>query len=413
MNPRISSPFRDLPFMGVIYVVVEAMKLGYSAEDPEWTNLGQGQPEVGPLQGAPERVAEIQLQPSDHAYGPVEGLPALRELIAAHYNRLFRSGKSSQYGAENVVVAAGGRTTITRTIAALDAIRLGYFTPDYTAYEDVLTAFSRVQCEHIPLSAEQGFAISPDELTQIVKFKKLQALLISNPCNPTGRAIQGNELKSWVQMASATGCALLMDEYYSHYIWNGADRAVSSAQFVDDVNSDPVIVIDGLTKNYRYPGWRLGWAIGPRDMVRRITAAGSFIDGGPPRPVQRAALEVLQSNRADQETAAVRRNFGEKRDEMLRRLKSIGIEFPCEPEGTFYAFGSVARLKPPFNSGQSFFREALKHRVMTVPGEFFDVNPHKTRKDPSPLRNFVRFSFGPPMPNMIKGLERLEQMVRG
>ena len=80
--------FRPVPYMGVIYVVAEAMKLGFRNGDPDWCNLGQGQPEVGPMAGAPPRVSSIELEPHDHAYGPVGGTDELRQLVAGHYNRL-------------------------------------------------------------------------------------------------------------------------------------------------------------------------------------------------------------------------------------------------------------------------------------------------------------------------------------
>src|SRR3954468_7975714 len=97
-----STAFRQLPFMGVIRVNVEAMKIGYRMGDPAWCNLGQGQPEVGELAGAAGPLSSFEIEPSDHAYGPVEGIPALRDAIAAHYNRLYRRGQASQYSAANV-----------------------------------------------------------------------------------------------------------------------------------------------------------------------------------------------------------------------------------------------------------------------------------------------------------------------
>src|SRR5215813_14773262 len=87
--------FRDLPFMGVIRVNNEAAKVGYRMGDPTWSNLGQGQPEVGELEGAPPRFSQLTIEPSDHAYGPVEGIPEYRQAVADHYNRLFRQDKSS------------------------------------------------------------------------------------------------------------------------------------------------------------------------------------------------------------------------------------------------------------------------------------------------------------------------------
>jgi hypothetical protein len=412
MKDEPATAFRDVPFMGVIRVVVEAMKLGYRADDPDWSNLGQGQPEVGPLPGAPPRCDTIKIQPLDHAYGPVDGLPALREAVAAHYNRLYRRGKRSQYTAENVVLAAGGRTTLTRAAAALGDVRLGYFIPDYTAYEDLLSAFRRFTPVLVADTTADRFRIDPTELEKRVAEEKLGALLLSNPCNPTGRAISGDELAAWVELARRKPCTLLLDEFYSHYIWKPGEGPISSAAYVEDVNRDPVIIFDGLTKNYRYPGWRLGWVLGPKDAVRSITAAGSFVDGGPPCPMQRAALDVLEPSRADQETDTVRRIFAEKRAVTVERLREVGVEFPLEPEGTFYAYGSIANLPPPLNDGVAFFHEALKHRVLTVPGEYFDVNPFKRRPPPSPLANWLRFSFGPPMQNLKQGLARLTEMIQ-
>ncbi len=413
-----SSVFRALPFMGVIRVNNEAAMVGYRMGDPAWSNLGQGQPEVGEIPGAPARLDRIEIDPADHAYGPVEGLPELREAIADHYNRLFRAGQASKYSAENVAVAAGGRLALSRCGAALGDLRLGYFTPDYTAYEDLITTFDRVSPVWIELRPERGFRIDPAELEARVERERLGALLISNPCNPTGVVVEGRDLAAWVAMARRRGCTLLMDEFYSHYVYRGgrpAEGPVSAAAHVEDVNRDPVVIFDGLTKCFRYPGWRVGWVVAPKDVIRTLTAAGSFLDGGPGRPIQRAAIAVLQPERADRETAAVRAHFADKHRMTVERLREAGVEFAVEGapvQGTFYAWGSVAGLPRPLNDGHSFMRKAFESRVLTVPGEFFDVNPGRLRKGPSPLAGFVRFSFGPPRPNLEAGLERLAAMIR-
>ncbi|MCK6475832.1 MAG: pyridoxal phosphate-dependent aminotransferase [Phycisphaerales bacterium] len=404
--------FRDLPFMGVIHVNNEAMKAGWRMGDPAWSNLGQGQPEVGVLEGAPPRYARIDIDPGDHAYGPVEGIPEYRQAVADHYNRLYRAGKASKYTHENVAIAPGGRASLTRLAAALDRINLGYFTPDYTAYEDLLNTFERIHPVHIPLAAERGFRMPIDQIEQRVAADALGALLISNPCNPTAVVLRGPELKAWVDLARRRRCTLLMDEYYSHYVYTPDHPGpVSVAEHIEDVNEDPVVIIDGLTKCFRYPGWRSGWVVGPKLVIQRMTAAGSFLDGGPSRPVQRAAIEVLKPERADQETRAVRQNFTRKQQLTVSRLRDMGVTFASAPEGTFYVFGSVASLPDAINTGEKFMRQGFKHRVLTVPGEFFDVNPAKRRAGPSPLATFVRFSFGPPMDNLTAGLDRLAEMV--
>src|SRR5215470_9319252 len=120
--PQSLGAFRPIPYMGVIYVVAEAVKLGFRNGHPDWCNLGQGQPEVGEMEGAPPRHAPFGVEPGDHAYGPVEGTRELREAIARHYNRLYRVGKRSQYTAENVSVASGGRLVLARLFSALGGV---------------------------------------------------------------------------------------------------------------------------------------------------------------------------------------------------------------------------------------------------------------------------------------------------
>lgn len=417
MPPGLPTAFRPHPFMGVIRVNVEAMKHGFTMGDPAWVNLGQGQPEVGPLPGAPARPDTIEAQPQDLAYGPVEGIPELQAAVAAHYNRLYRQGRSSQYTAANVAIAAGGRLALSRCGVALDRCRLGYFTPDYTAYEDLLTTFGRVDPVWIELSAADGFRIDPAALDERVVRDGIGVLLVSNPCNPTGVVVQGEELEAWVAMARRRSCTLLMDEFYSHYVYDGeggpAEGPVSAAAFVEDVNEDPVAIVDGLTKSFRYPGWRLGWVVAPQPVIQTMAAVGSFLDGGPPRPIQRAALDILDPTRADQETAAVRAAFAVKRELTVRRLREMGVQFPALPGGTFYAFGSVAALGEPLNDGVAFMQAGFEHRVLTVPGEYFDVNPNRARTGASPLAGFVRFSFGSDRATVESGLDRLAALVAG
>ena len=167
-----------------------------------------------------------------------------------------------------------------------------------------MTTFHRIEPVWIELKAQAGFKITPAALEDRVVRERLGALLISNPCNPTGVVLEGEELGAWVAMARRRSCSLLLDEFYSHYHYTAdggpASGPVSASAHVEDVNADPVVIIDGLTKCFRYPGWRVGWVLGPAEVIRTLTAAGSFLDGGPGRPIQRAAIEVLKPQRADQ-----------------------------------------------------------------------------------------------------------------
>ena len=409
---------REVPYMGVIYAMAEAVKLGFRNGHPDWSNLGQGQPEVGPIEGAPTRLSWITLEPHDHAYGPVEGIDELREAVADHYNRLYREGSDSRYKKENVTIASGGRLILSRIFAALGEVPLGYQVPDYPAYQDLLE-YHRYHLKPVavPTTPKDDFVISPERLGKAMASGKLRAFLFSNPCNPTGQLIRDAELKAYLAVGRKHKCTLILDEFYSHFIYGESgepgDGPVSAAQYVRNVEKDAVLLVDGLTKSFRYPGWRIGWAVGPSDVIENITRAGSAIDGGPSLAAQRLAIKALESARADQETGAVRNVFARKRNVMLEGLRSMGIECEHEPSGTFYVWADIGGLPKPLHDADEFFRAALEKKVMTVPGRWFDVNPGGARAPMKDLKKWVRFSFGPPEAKVRMGLERLEEMIQG
>jgi N-succinyldiaminopimelate aminotransferase len=406
--------FRPVPFTGVIFVMAEAGRNGYRYGHPEWCNLGQGQPETGPLPGSPTRVHQVQIGPADQDYAPVPGLWELRRAVAELYNELYRGGQASRYTERNVCICAGGRSSLTRAVAALGEINLGHFLPDYTAYEELLDIFKLFTSIPILLDGSMGYHFGVDELRREITGRGLSALLLSNPCNPTGKVIQGEELESWVGVARELGCSLMIDEFYSHYVWKGSDSGlVSAARYVRDVDSDPIVLFDGLTKNWRYPGWRCSWIVAPQQVIEAVSSSGSFLDGGGSKPLQRSAIPLLATDRVREETAAIRAAFLRKRELLTDGLRQAGVRFDLEPEGTFYCWGDVSGLPAPINDGMAFFRAALQRQVICVPGEFFDVNPGKRRSGrPSRFRQYVRFSFGPEEAAVVEGVSRIQAMVR-
>ncbi|HMJ12735.1 MAG TPA: pyridoxal phosphate-dependent aminotransferase [Polyangiaceae bacterium] len=409
--------FRPVPKTGVIYVTSEATKLGFSSANPEWCNLGQGQPETGELPGAPPRIRELTIAADDQEYAPVAGLWELREAVASLYNRLYRRGLGSQYSAENVCVSGGGRAALTRAAASLGSINLGHFLPDYTAYEELLDIFKAFTSIPILLDGERGYSFTSDDLRHEVLGRGLSAILLSNPCNPTGKLIAGEELERWVHVARELDCSLLLDEFYSHYVYRsrpGTLPVESAARYVRDVDADPIVIFDGFTKNWRYPGWRITWAIAPKSVVERFASAGSFLDGGGSKPLQRAAVPLFDEAHVTAETLAIQATFRKKRDFLLSRLDGLGVRFDRATDGTFYAWGNVANLPAPLSDGMGLFRAALSKKVIVVPGEFFDVNPGKRRHGrASRFRDYVRFSFGPSQDILERAMTRLEELVSG
>lgn len=406
------SAFRPVPRTGVIYVTVEAQRRGFRAEDPDWCNLGQGQPETGALPGAPPRVERLEISEFNQEYAPVAGLWEVREAVANLYNDLFRRGMPSKYSAENVAVCGGGRVSIMRACAAIGQIHLGHFLPDYTAYEELLDIFRRFTPIPILLDPARGYDFSLSELRREIAGRGLGALLLSNPCNPTGKAIVGPELESWVATARELECALLVDEFYSHYLWGDGPPLASAAEFVEDVEKDPVVIFDGLTKNWRYPGWRVTWTVGPKHVIESLASAGSFLDGGGSRPMQHAALQVLTRDHALREAEAIRQTFRRKRDKLIDGLRSIGVRLEREPEGTFYVWGNLSNLPAPLDTGEGLFQAALEQKVITVPGQFFDVDPGQRRVGrASRFRHHARFSFGPAESVIDTAVSRLKKIV--
>jgi aspartate/methionine/tyrosine aminotransferase len=224
--------------------------------------------------------------------------------------------------------------------------------------------------------------------------------------------VEGHELRSWCRLARACRCSFILDEFYSHYLHKGElGRMVSAAEFVEDVDTDPVIVVDGLTKNWRYPGLRISWTLAPRDVIEAIASAGSFLDGGANHPFQNVALDLLNPETARQETLAIQKLFRAKRDYTLNRLRSMGIRVEAEPAGTFYVWANLERLPIPLNDGMNLFKEGLKERVITIPGVFFDVNPDK-RRFHARYEHYCRISFGPEMEKLELGLDALGRVIQ-
>jgi N-succinyldiaminopimelate aminotransferase len=411
------SAFRDVPKTGVIFVTTEANKKGFSSSASEWCNLGQGMPEADDLPGAPPRVTQIPILAGDQEYAPVNGIWELRETIASLYNELFRKGMGSKYSAENVAISGGGRTSLTRVAAALGNINLGHFLPDYTAYEELLDVFRLFSPMPILLEGDRGYQFSGSDLRREVLGRGLAATLISNPSNPTGKVIGGSDLADWIAVGRELDCALIFDEFYSHYVWRpdlAAQGGISTAaRYVEDVDKDPVVILDGLTKNWRYPGWRVTWTVAPKRVIESIGSAGSFLDGGASRPLQRAAINFLTPQSTLAETAAIQAEFSKKRTRLLNGLRDLGFTIDSPPEGTFYVWASAQHLPSSINEGITFFRAALEHKIITVPGDFFDVDPGKRRGGRnSRFRRHLRFSFGPTMAKIDTALERFAELIK-
>lgn len=413
MNNQESNHFRPVPKTGVIYVMTEAAKNGYSPHDEQWANLGQGAPEVGDLEGAPPRMTSFSCSIEDLEYGPVIGLPELREAVAQLYNERYRGRFKSKYTKDNVAICSGGRLALTRLVSTLGKSNVGHFLPDYTAYEELLDAFGTFNPIPIPLSPENAYQLSADRIEQEILGRGLSSLIISNPNNPTGQMVQGENLAQWVNVGRQTKCTLIFDEFYCHYLYDTDAASLSAAAYVRDVNADAVVILDGLTKNWRYPGFRVAWTVAPESVIERLSSAGSFLDGGCARPIQVAACSLITKEIATQEARAIQKNFSVKREYMLKELQALGISVDSPPQGAFYCWGNLKRLPSEVNTGMKLFQKSLQEKVIVVPGHFFDINPGGRRPlGRGKYDQYARFSFGPGLEELQRGIEGLRRVIQ-
>uniref|UniRef100_A0A8H7Y581 Aminotransferase class I/classII large domain-containing protein n=1 Tax=Psilocybe cubensis TaxID=181762 RepID=A0A8H7Y581_PSICU len=402
---------------GVIYCSDRAMANGFSyTSSHEWANLGQGAPEVGPIPDAPERPNSIPLPVDCLEYAPTTGVKALREAVANLYNHTYRQDKVSQYTFENVCIVPGGRSGLSRLAAVIGDVYTSYQVPDYTAYDQVLSSFKRLVPIPTTLNSKDKYRLDIEQTKRDIRTQGLAVVLASNPRNPTGQVIKGNDLKELVSL-SKEGTTIILDEFYSWYIYpeshSDYGKSISSAKYIDDVNEDSVVIIDGLTKNWRLPGWRVCWVIGPKNLITALSQSGSFLDGGANHPLQLAAIPLLDPLHVQQEKIALQKHFKSKRDHVLQRLKELHLEVDIPPTSTFYIWLNLEKLPPPLNNGLTFFEELLKEQTIVIPGIFFDINPaHRRNLFNSPCHHYVRLSFGPPLRDLDKGLDAIGRVLK-
>jgi aspartate/methionine/tyrosine aminotransferase len=364
-------------------------------------------------------------------YGPTAGIKSLRTAVANMYNVHHRQGKKSKYTYENVCIVPGGRAGLIRIAAVLGNSYLGFFIPDYTAYNEMLSLFRNFVAIPSPLSEEDGYHIHPTKISEEIA-RGTTVILTSNPRNPTGHVVANPELAE-IQDICRDRATLIMDEFYGGYNYTSDcdGSVISAAENVHDVDEDDVLIIDGLTKRFRLPGWRIAWIVGPKEFIKAIGSCGSYLDGGANVPFQEAAVAMLDPDNVKKEMKALQSHFKEKRDYVIGRLREIGFPIKDEhvPQSTFYIWLDLSGLPRGLNDGLNFFQKCLEEKVIVVPGStsssylysywmltitvFFDLNPSK-RRDlfDSPCHHFVRLSYGPKMDVLKMGLDGIERIVK-
>lgn len=213
-------------------------------------------------------------------YGPTAGIKPLRQAVANLYNAHHRKDKESKYTHENVCIVPGGRAGLIRIAAVLGNAYLGFFVPDYTAYNEMLSLFKNFSAIPIPLNKDDHYHIHADKIEEEIQ-RGTSVLLTSNPRNPTGRMVANPELAR-IQDICRDRATLIMDEFYCgyNYTTDCDGTVISAADNIEDVDEDDVLIIDGLTKRFRLPGWRVAWIVGPKEFIKALGSCGSYLDGG-------------------------------------------------------------------------------------------------------------------------------------
>ncbi|EER39800.1 aminotransferase [Histoplasma capsulatum var. duboisii H88] len=404
---------------GVVWTTERAAEHGFLENPSLWANLGQGAPEADDdIAGSFPRPTSISITSASREYGPTAGIKPLRAAVARLYNEHYRQGKQG-YTWENVCIVPGGRAGLIRVAAILGNSYLSFPIPDYSAYSEMLSLFKNFAAVPMPLSDADGYHIHKDKIAEEIA-RGTSVILTSNPRNPTGHVINNPELAK-IQDICRGRATLILDEFYAGYNYStGCDGSTTSGAInVEDVETDDVLIIDGLTKRFRLPGWRIAWILGPKEFIDALASAGSYLDGGANVPFQEAAIPMLEPSLVRKEMQALQIHFREKRDYVLDRLGKIGFQIRDVPDATFYIWLDLTALDPPLpasaniSDGLNFFNALLTEKVIVVPGIFFDLNPAK-RRDlfDSPCHHFVRLSYGPNMDVLKRGLDGIERVIR-
>jgi hypothetical protein len=291
-------------------------------------------------------------------------------------------------------------------------VHLGHFLPDYTAYEELLDIFRRFTPIPILLDPERRYAFSADDLAARDSGAGPRRAAALEPLQPDGQARRGSELAlgghrpraTTARCSSTSSTPTTSGAPRRDRERRGPRRRRRRGSSGDLRRPHQELALPRLA---RLPG-----PSAPSPSSRPSRSAGSFLDGGGARPLQRAAVDLLAPEVADQEAQAIRAAYRDKRSLLLGGLRRLGVRFDLEPEGTFYGWGDLSGLPEPLADGQRFFQAALEHRIICVPGAFFDVDPGQRRGGrPSRFQKHVRFSFGPATDVLEEALGRLEKLI--
>jgi len=380
-------------------LAVDAKAKALRAAGEPVIGFGAGEPDFPTPAHITEAAAAACLDPRNHRYTPTPGLPELREAIAA--KTLRDSGYRCE--ASQVLVTNGGKQAVYETFQALlnpgDEVLLP--APYWTTYPEAIALADGVS---VPLATteETGFRVSVDTL-EAARTERTKALLFVSPSNPTGAVYPPAEVEAIGRWAVEHGVWVVTDEIYEHLTF-GAHRFSSMPALVPEL-ADTCVVVNGVAKTYAMTGWRVGWMIGPRDVVASATNLQSHLTSNVTNVAQRAAVAALGG---DLDAVATMRATFERRGRTMHELLSAIPGVRClEPQGAFYCFPSFAQVlgreiagRTPTSSLELCELALEEVKVAMVPGEAFGAP------------GYARMSFALGDEDLVEGVERLTKLLR-
>jgi aspartate aminotransferase len=380
-------------------LAVDAKAKALRAAGEPVIGFGAGEPDFPTPAHIVDAAAAACRDPRNHHYTPTAGLPDLREAIAA------KTVRDSGYRCEaaQVLVTNGAKQAVYETFQALlnpgDEVLLP--APYWTTYPEAIALADGIP---VPLTTteETGFRVSVDTL-EAARTDRTKALLFVSPSNPTGAVYPPAEVEAIGRWALEHGIWVVTDEIYEHLTF-GSHRFSSMPVLVPEL-ADTCVVVNGVAKTYAMTGWRVGWMIGPRDVVGAATNLQSHATSNVTNVSQRAALAAVTG---DLDAVATMRATFERRGRTMHELLSAIPGVRClEPQGAFYCFPSFAGLlgRPigshtPTTSLELCELALDEAKVAMVPGEAFGAP------------GYARLSFALGDDDLVEGVERLTKLLR-
>jgi aspartate aminotransferase len=361
-------------------------------------SFGAGEPDFPTPTHVVEAAAAACADPATHKYSPTGGLPELKEAIVWKTRR--DSGLEATV--EEVLVTNGAKQAIYEAFATLldpgDEVLLP--TPCWSTYAEA-AKLAGARVVWVPTSEASGFHLEANRVAQAIG-PATRLLVLVSPSNPTGAVLSEEELAAIGRVVADAGLWVLTDEMYEHLVYDG--RSAPSLPVVAPETRARCVVVNGVSKTYAMTGWRVGWMIGPTDVIAAATDLQSQLSSNVANVAQRAALAALEGGL--EALSKMREAFDRRRRRIVAGLNACRGVRCALPEGAFYAFPSVQDVLGKQIAGRSI-RTSMdlatvaieEAAVALVPGEAFFAP------------GYLRMSYALGDEELDEGLRRLEELL--